>query len=127
MQLRIFNLRPGAGSDIAANIDHEDLIRHIDLPLMHVIQHLFGAFRPNLIISGVTEETNADDDISLQGQLLLRLHESVLKAGAAAKGNDSILPYHNLSASAALFYAQGLKYRVFRAVVENKIEAANQL
>ena len=49
--LRILNLRPGAGTDIPADIDNEDFISHVNLPLVHVIKHFLRAFRPDLIIA----------------------------------------------------------------------------
>ena len=52
----IFDLRSGAGTDIATDIDHEDFISHADLGLVHVVQHLFGTFCPNLVITRVAKE-----------------------------------------------------------------------
>ena len=127
MRCGILDFSSCTGSDIAADIDHEDLIRHIDLPLMHVIQHFLGSFRPDFLITGVTEEANTDDDVSLQRQAFLRLHESVLKAGASTEGDDFILSYHNRPTSVPLLDAQGFEYRVFRTVIENQIKTADQL
>ena len=42
--LGIFNFRPGAGVDVAANVDDVDGVGHVDLAFMHVVQHLLGAF-----------------------------------------------------------------------------------
>jgi hypothetical protein len=92
--LGIFNLRPGTGSDVAANIDHVDGVGHVYLALVHVVQHLLCAFSPHLIISGMPEEADADYDIALQGEPLLRLKELILKARAAAEGYDWIFSYH---------------------------------
>ena len=61
---RILNLGSCTGPDIPADIDHKDLICHVDLPLMHVIEHLLGTLSPDLIIAGMTEETDADDNIA---------------------------------------------------------------
>ena len=38
---------------------------------MHVIQHLLGTFRPDLIIAGVPEEANTDHNVSLQREAVL--------------------------------------------------------
>ncbi len=74
------------------NVDHIDLVGHIDFAHVHIIQHFFDAFRPNLIIAGVTEETNTDHDITFQRQPLLLFHKSVFEAGTAAESDDFVLP-----------------------------------
>ena len=43
MRCGILDFSSCTGSDIAADIDHEDLIRHIDLPLMHGVSELLVA------------------------------------------------------------------------------------
>ena len=62
---------------------------------MHLIEHLLCAFGPDLIISGVAEETHADDDVAFEGKALLRFDELVLEAGAAAQGDYWELSNHN--------------------------------
>ena len=75
-RVRILNLGPGAGPDITVDVDHEDLIGHIDFPFVHVVQHLLGPLGPDLIITGVPKKTNADDNVSFQRKTLLFLHHS---------------------------------------------------
>ena len=101
-RLCIRNLGPGAGSDIAADIDYEDLVSHIIFPLVHIIKHFLGTLTPDLIIAGVTEEADADDDIPLQSQAFLRLNESIPEPGAAAKSNNFIFSNHILYLSVFL-------------------------
>ena len=59
-RFRILNLGSGAGPDIPTDIDHKDLIGHINFPLVHVIQHFLGALGPDLLIARVAEEANAE-------------------------------------------------------------------
>ena len=90
----VLNLGPGTVANIAANIDHEDLIGHVDFPFMHIVQHFFGSLGPDLIVAGMAEHTNTDDDISFQRQALLGLHESILESSATAQGDDLIISLH---------------------------------
>ncbi len=90
----IFNLTAGAAAYVTADINDEYLIRHVYLTLMHVIQHLLGAFRPYLIVTGMTEQSNAYDYVPLKGKTFLRLQELLLEARAAAQGYDLVIPYH---------------------------------
>jgi hypothetical protein len=46
--------------------------RHVNLTLVHIAQHLLGAFGPNLIISGMPEKPDADDSISSKSQAHMR-------------------------------------------------------
>ena len=55
---------------------------------MHVIQHFLGTFGPDLIISGVAEKTDANDNIAFQRKTFLSFEESVLETGAAAESDD---------------------------------------
>ena len=52
----ILDFRAGAGTDIAALVDDKDLVRHIDLALVHIVQHFLHAVRPHLIISRMPEQ-----------------------------------------------------------------------
>ena len=47
----IFNFTTGAASDVAADINDEDFICHVNLALVHIVQHLLGTFSPNLVIA----------------------------------------------------------------------------
>ena len=85
---------------VAAHVDYVDGIRHIYLAFMHVVEHLLGAFRPHLVISGMPEEAYADDDIAFEGEALLRLKELLFKARAAAEGYAWVFADHKLNDSA---------------------------
>ena len=63
---------------------------------MHIIQHLLGALRPDLIVTGMTKEADADDNVTFQRQALLCLHEGILKPGAPAERDDFIFSDHLL-------------------------------
>ena len=90
----IFDFAAGAASDVAAYVYDEYFIRHVDLALVHVVQHLLGAFSPYLFVSGVAEEPDADDDVSFEGKAFLRFNELVFEAGAAAEGDDFVWALH---------------------------------
>ena len=45
----------------------------------------------------MAEEPDADDNIAFERQALLRLHELLFEAGAAAERNNFIFSYHVLS------------------------------
>ena len=67
----VFDFRPCAGSYVSTDVYDIDLVGHVDLAFVHVVQHLLGAFRPDLIIAGVAEEADADDDVALQREVVL--------------------------------------------------------
>ena len=90
----IFDFAAGAASDVAAYVYDEYFIRHVDLALVHVIQHLLGAFSPYLFVAGVAEEPDADDDVSFEGKAFLRFNELVFEASAAAEGYDFVWALH---------------------------------
>ena len=92
--LRILNLAPGTAANVVANIDDEDFIRHIDLALVHIVRHLLGAFRPDFIVSAVTEEADADYYVAFKGEAFLRLKELLFKACAAAQGYYFVFADH---------------------------------
>ena len=79
--LGIFNLRAGAGADVAADVDDIDLIGHVDLALVHIVKHLLGALRPDLIVAAMAEQADADYDVAFKGKALLGFEELVLEAG----------------------------------------------
>ena len=82
MRLSIFNLAPGAASDVATDIDNKDFVGHINLALVHIVKHFLGAVGPDFIVSGMAEESDADDDIAFKSQALLGFKKLVLEAGA---------------------------------------------
>ena len=63
----IGNLPCRALSDVSARIDDEDLIRHVNLGEMHLVQHLLYPVLPDLIVSAVAEESDRYDNVSLKG------------------------------------------------------------
>lgn len=90
----ILNLIPGALADIPARVDDIDGIGHVDLALMHIIQHHFHPVSPDFIVTGMSEQADADDDVPFKGQLLLRLKELLFEAGTAAQGDDFVFADH---------------------------------
>ena len=72
-----------------------DAVCHVDLALVHIVQHLLGAFGPNLVVAAVAEETDADDDVTCERQALLRLQELLLEAGRSAEGYDGVFADHD--------------------------------
>ena len=90
----ILDLRLGTRTDIAADVDHVDGIRHIDLPLVHIVQHLLGPLGPDFFIARMAKEPDADNDVALESQLLLNLKKLFLEARAAAEGYDRVFTNH---------------------------------
>ena len=93
----ILDFRPSALADVTANVNHIDGVSHVDLAFMHVVKHLFGAFGPDLVISGMSEKTDTDDDIAFEGKALLRFEELLLETRTAAKGYDVVFADHIIS------------------------------
>ena len=89
-----FDFAPGATPNVAPDVDDEDFVRHFDLALMHVVQHLLCPFAPHLVIAGVPKESYANDNISLKGQTLLCFNELVLETRAAAESYDFVWALH---------------------------------
>lgn len=73
-----------AFSYTSARIDNENLVSHVNLGEVHIIQHLLGSGCPHLVISAVSEETDGNDDIPFKGEFLLHAKEVVLESRAAA-------------------------------------------
>src|SRR5574344_550560 len=94
VHLSILNLAPRAAADISAHVNHKNLIRHINLPLVHIIQHLLGPFRPHLIIPAMPKQSNGNHYKTLKSQLLLRRKKFLLKLCASAQRHHFILSYH---------------------------------
>ena len=86
---------------------------------MHIVEHLFCFGQralvhifPDFIVAGMAKEPDADHDISLQGQPLLRFKKFVLETGAAAKGDDFVFSFHvsiTLLLPLYMFYASCTK------------------
>ena len=94
MRQSVLDFASRALADVSAHVDDEDLVGHVYFALVHIVQHLLGAFGPDFIVSAVAEQADADDDVTGEGQALLRLQELLLKARAAAEGYDGVLADH---------------------------------
>lgn len=92
----IFDFRPGTIPDVAADIDYIDGIRHIYFTFVHIVEHFLCPLGPHLVIAGMAEQANADYDVSLKRQPLLRFKILLLKAGTAAEGYDGEFANHNM-------------------------------
>ena len=95
MRQGVVDFATRAGTDVAADVDDIDAVGHVDLALVHVVEHLLGPFGPYFVVAAVAEQADADDDVAGEGQALLRLQELLLKARAAAKGYDGVFAGHN--------------------------------
>ena len=93
---RVVDLGASALADVAADIDDIDGVSHVDLAFVHVVQHLLRPFRPDLIVTGMTEKADTDDDVAFQGETFLGLKELLLEARAAAEGYDLVFTDHKL-------------------------------
>ena len=92
--LGICDFSPSALTDVATDVDDEDLVGHVDLAFVHVVKHGLGAFCPYLIVSAVTEQTNRDYDISFKRQSLLCFKIFLLELRAAAQGYYFVFADH---------------------------------
>ena len=99
LRLGVGDFAPGAFADVAADVDDEDFVGHVDLAFVHVVEHGFGAFGPDFIVSAVTEQTDGDDDVAFKGQALLCLQVLLLELCAAAEGYDFVFADHNITVS----------------------------
>ena len=97
LRLGVGDFAPGAFADVAADVDDEDFVGHVDLAFVHVVEHGFGAFGPDFIVSAVTEQTDGDDDVAFKGQAFLRFQVLLLELRAAAEGYYFVLADHGLS------------------------------
>ena len=93
------SLRLGVGdfiacafADIAADVDYEDLIGHVNLAFVHVVEHSLGTFGPDFIVSAVTEQANGYDNVAFKGQTLLCFQVLLLELRAAERVITLYLP-----------------------------------
>ena len=56
MRLSIGDFIASAFADVAADIDDEDLVCHVDLAFVHVVEHGLGTFSPDFVVTAVAEE-----------------------------------------------------------------------
>ena len=99
MRLGVGDFVAGAFADVAADVDDEDFVGHVDLAFVHVIEHGFGAFGPDFVVSAVAEQTDGDDDVAFKGQALLRFQVLLLELRAAAEGYYFVFADHNITVS----------------------------
>ena len=97
MSLGICDFSPSALTDVATDVDDEDFVGHVDLAFVHVVEHGFGAFGPDFIVSAVTEQTDGDDNIAFKGQALLCFQVLLFELRAAAEGYYFVFADHGLS------------------------------
>ena len=81
-------------ADITAHVDDIDAIGHVNLALVHVVQHFLDAIGPDFVVAAVAEEANADDDVACEGKALLRFQELLFEAGASAEGYYGVFADH---------------------------------
>ena len=79
MYLGVFYLRASRTADVTTDIDYIDAVGHVNLSLVHIVKHLLGAFRPYLIISTMTKESNRDNDVFCKCETFLRFQELLLE------------------------------------------------
>ena len=96
LRLGIGDFAPGAFADVAADVDDEDFVGHVDLAFVHIVEHGFGAFCPDFIVSAVTEQSDGDDDVAFKGQSFLCFQILLLELRAAAEGYYFVFADHGL-------------------------------
>ena len=58
------------------------------------IKHFLRAWLPNLIVTGMSEQANANDNVSFERQTFLDFHELLLETGAATECDYLVVLYH---------------------------------
>ena len=94
MRQGVVDFAARALADVSADVDDEDFVGHVDLALVHVVQHLLGAFSPDFVVAAMAEKADADDDVARKGQAFLGLKVLLLEARAAAEGYDGVFVGH---------------------------------
>ena len=97
----VFNFAACTLADITTHVNHVYAVSHVNLALVHVIQHFLGALGPDFVIAAVPEEADADDDVARKGQPFLRLQELFLEPRAAAKCYNRVFTNHSENLSLA--------------------------
>ena len=122
MHLGVFYLRASRTADVTTDIDDIDAVCHIYFPLVHVVEHLLGTFRPYLIISTMPKESNGDYYIAFKRQALLRFQELLLEASAAAEGDYFVFSNHICT------IIESFLFEVLRPLADNRRQAeSNQV
>ena len=94
---RIGDFASGAFADVAADVDDEDFVGHVDLAFVHVVEHGFGAFSPDLVVTAVTEQSDGNDNVAFKGQLFLCFQVLFLELCTAAEGYYFVFADHKNS------------------------------
>ena len=68
----------------------------VNLAPMHIVEHLLGAFCPDLIVARVPKEPDTDDNVAFQRQSFLGLHICVLKPSAATKSHYRVTRFYSM-------------------------------
>ena len=78
LRLGVGDFVAGAFADVSADIDDEDLIGHVDLALVHVVEHRLGTFSPDFVVAAVAEEIGL---AGVKGELKRQFLIMLLKFG----------------------------------------------
>ena len=78
LRLGIGNLIARALADVAADIDDEDLVSHVDLAFVHVVEHRLGTFSPDFVVAAMAEEIGL---AGVKGELKRQFLIMLLKFG----------------------------------------------
>ena len=96
LRFSISNLIASALADVTADIDNEDLVSHVNLAFVHVIEHGLGTFGPDFVVTTMTEQAYGDDDIAFKGEALLGFNVLLLELCTAAEGYYFVFADHGL-------------------------------
>ena len=61
---------------------------------MHIIEHLFGALGPDLVIALVAEQADTYNNVALKREPLLLSEKLIFKPCAPAQGDYFVVSYH---------------------------------
>ena len=64
LRLGVGDFVTGTFAYVAADVDDEDFVGHVDLAFVHIVEHGFGAFGPDFVVSAVSEQTDGYDDVA---------------------------------------------------------------
>ena len=78
MRLSIGDFIASALADVAADIDDEDLVGHVDLAFVHVVEHGLGTFSPDFVVAAMAEEIGL---AGVKGELKRQFLIMLLKFG----------------------------------------------
>ena len=78
LRLSIGDFIACALADVAADVDDEDLVGHVDLAFVHVVEHRLGTFSPDFVVAAVAEEIGL---AGVKGELKRQFLIMLLKFG----------------------------------------------